>query len=86
MDCSLPDFSVHGFLQARVLEWVAIFLLQGIFLTQGLNPGLLHWQEGSLPLVPPGKPLYTLQLDEEPETPRATREVSGVPFLRQDEA
>ena len=35
------------------------FLLQGIFLTQGLNPRLLHllhWQAGSLPLVPPGKP------------------------------
>ena len=24
MDCSLPDFSVHGIFQARVLEWVAI--------------------------------------------------------------
>ena len=35
-------------------------LLQGIFLTQESNPrllGLLHWQAGSLPLVPPGKPL-----------------------------
>ena len=34
-------------------------LLQGIFLTQGSNLcllHLLHWQEGSLPLVPPGKP------------------------------
>ena len=34
-------------------------LLQGIFPTQGLNShllGLLHWQVGSLPLVPPGKP------------------------------
>ena len=34
-------------------------LLQGIFPTQGLNPcllSLLHWQAGSLPLVPPGKP------------------------------
>ena len=31
----------------------------GIFLTQRLNPCLLcllHWQVGSLPLVPPGKP------------------------------
>ena len=27
---------------ARVLEWVAIILLQGIFPTQGLNPGLPH--------------------------------------------
>ena len=26
------------------------FLLQGIFLTQGLNPHLLHWQVDSLPL------------------------------------
>ena len=24
MDCSLPGFSVHGTLQARILEWVAI--------------------------------------------------------------
>ena len=35
------------------------FLRQGIFLTQGLNPhllSLLHWQVGSLPLAPPGKP------------------------------
>ena len=36
------------------------FLLQGIFLTQGWNPillCLLHWQEVSLPLAPPGKPV-----------------------------
>ena len=35
------------------------FLLQRIFPTRGSNPGLLHllhWQAGSLPLVPPGKP------------------------------
>ena len=34
--------------------------LQGIFLAQGSNPllfYLLHWQAGSLPLVPPGKAL-----------------------------
>ena len=24
MDCGLPDSSVHGILQARILEWVAI--------------------------------------------------------------
>ena len=36
-------------------------LLQGILPTQGLNPCLLcllHWQVGSLPLAPPGKPLW----------------------------
>ena len=34
-------------------------LLQGTFPTQGSNPHLfclLHWQAGSLPLAPPGKP------------------------------
>ena len=28
----------------------------GVFKTQGLNPGLLHWQAESLPSEPPGKP------------------------------
>ena len=45
MHCSLSGFSVHGFLQTRILEWVAMPLIQGIFPTQGWNPcllGLLH--------------------------------------------
>ena len=57
IDCSPPGSSVHGILQAGILEWVA--LLQGIFLTQGLNPhllSLLHWQVDSLLLVSPRKP------------------------------
>ena len=29
MDCSSPGFSVHGILQARILEWVAISSSQG---------------------------------------------------------
>jgi len=33
--CSLPDSFISRIFQARVLEWVAIFLLQGIFPTQG---------------------------------------------------
>ena len=44
MDCSWPGSSVHGVFQARILEWVCHFLLQEIFLTQGSNPCLLHWQ------------------------------------------
>ena len=36
MDCILPGASVHGILQASILEWVAISLLQGIFPTQEL--------------------------------------------------
>ena len=42
MDCSPPSSSVHGILQARTLEWVAISLLQRIIPSQGSNPGLLH--------------------------------------------
>ena len=46
MDCNLPGSSVHGILLARILEWIASHsLLQGIFLTQGLNPGLLHCRQ-----------------------------------------
>ena len=36
MDCSPTGSSVHGILQARVLEWGAIALLQGIF--PGIEP------------------------------------------------
>jgi len=58
-DCSLPGSSVHGILQARILEWVAISSSRDL-----PNPGIepvsltanLHWQAGSLPPVPPGKP------------------------------
>ena len=58
MDWSPSGFSVHGILQAGILEWVAISFPQGIFPTQGSNPHLLcllHWQACSLPLVPPGR-------------------------------
>ena len=57
-DCSPPGSSVHGILQARMLEWVAMPSSEGIFLTQGSNPHLshfLHWQAGSLPLALLGK-------------------------------
>ena len=39
-----------GIFQARILEWVAISLLQRIFLTQGSDSHfwhLLHWQADS---------------------------------------
>ena len=56
MSCSPPGSSVHGIFQARILDWICHFLLQGIFPTQGLNSRLLHFQVDSLPLVPSGKP------------------------------
>ena len=58
MDCSPQAPLSMGF--SRQGDWVGCHaLLQGIFPTQGWNPclsSLLHWQVGSLPPAPPGKP------------------------------
>ena len=43
--CSPSTSSAHGILQVRILEWVAIPFSGGIFLTQGLNLGLLHCRQ-----------------------------------------
>ena len=59
IDWSPLGSSVPEIFQARILEWGAISYSKGIFLTQGLNLRLLcflHWQVGSLPAEPPGKP------------------------------
>ena len=64
--CNTPGSSVHGILQARILEWVAMPAFQGIFLTQWSNPCLsclLHWQAGSLPAAPPGNPILYIAVD-----------------------
>ena len=43
MGCSAPGCSVHGILQARILEWVATLFSRGSPLGQkGSNLGLLH--------------------------------------------
>ena len=45
MFCSPPGSSVHGILQARILEGIDIFFLQGIFPIQELNLGLPHCRQ-----------------------------------------
>ena len=45
MDCSPPGSSVRGNLQARYTGVGSHSLLQGIFLTQRLNLGLLHCRQ-----------------------------------------
>ena len=48
-----PGSSVHGLLQASILEWVAISSSRGSSLTQDSSQSLLHllpWQADSLPL------------------------------------
>ena len=57
--CGQPGSSVHGSLQARTVEWVAVPFSRASSQTRGqicISHPLLHWQVGSLPLVPPGKP------------------------------
>ena len=44
VDCSPPGFSVHGILQARTLQWVAISFSRGSSF-YGLFQKLLHLQE-----------------------------------------
>ena len=60
MDYSPPGSSVHGISQARTLERVCQLLLQRIFPIHGLNPRLLHWLAGSLPLSHLGSPSRVL--------------------------
>ena len=40
--CNSMDYIVHGILQARILEWIAVSFSRGIFPMKGLNPGLPH--------------------------------------------
>ena len=54
MDSSMPGSSVHGILQARILEWVAC-LLPGDLPNPGIKPMSPLFPAlagGSLPLVP----------------------------------
>ena len=44
MDCSLPDSSIHGNSPGKNTGVGCHALLQGIFPTQELNPGLLHYR------------------------------------------
>ena len=44
MDYSPPGFSVHGILQARILEWIAISFSRGTS-QQESNPGFLHGRQ-----------------------------------------
>ena len=56
MDCSLPGSSVHGTIEAKILEWIAKFLPPEDPPDQRSNTCLLHWNEDSLPLSHLGSP------------------------------
>ena len=52
------DYTVHGILQARILEWVAI-PFSGDCPSPGIEPRSPILQVDSLPAEPPGKPKNT---------------------------
>ena len=65
MDCRSPSSSVQGILQARILEWVAIFSSRESSRprdqtqrSKEISLHLLHWQAGSVALLPHGKPPF----------------------------
>ena len=58
MDCSLPGSCIHGILQARVLEWVAISFSRGLP-NSGTKPRSPTLWTDALPSEPPGKPIIT---------------------------
>ena len=60
MDRSSTGSSVHGSLQAGILEWVAI-PSPGDLSDPWIKPGSPALQADSLPSVPPGKPAEALR-------------------------
>ena len=90
IDCNRSDSSVHGVLQARILEWVAMLSSRGSSQPRDwtqLSFCLLHWQVSSLSLAPPGKPLVSIletlkQIWDNPSTSQTT----GLNFLGCQEA
>ena len=50
MYCNLPGSSIHGIFPGKNTRVGCHFLFQGIFLTQGLKPGLLHSRQTLYPL------------------------------------
>ena len=55
--CDPIDYAVHEILQARILEWGSLSLLQGGLLNPGIEPRSPALQADSLPAEPPARPL-----------------------------
>ena len=87
MDCILPGFSVHGILQARILEWVATPSSRGSSRLRDRTCIscylLLHWQADPLPLSQLGSPvLCTCRLTKSPNGQEANINIMPALQLR----
>ena len=58
MNCSPSSPSVHGFLQAKILEWIVILFSKGSSWPRD-QTRVSRLQAVSLPFAPPGKPINT---------------------------
>ena len=80
-DCSPPGSSIHGSLQARILEWVAISYSRGSSWPRDwthVSYIYLSWQVGSLPLVPPGRPLNISHKSREKHSKQCNLEMGRI--------
>ena len=57
--CNPMDYTVHGILQAKILEWVDFLFSPGDLPNPGIELRSPALQAGSLPVEPPGKPKNT---------------------------
>ena len=62
LDRSLPGSSIHGDSSGKNTGLGCHFFLQGIFLNQGLNLGLLHYRQNLYHLGPQESPRQALTL------------------------
>ena len=58
--CDPMDYTAHGILQERILEWVAIPFSRGLT-NPGIKPRFLALRADSLPAEPQGKPLVSFK-------------------------
>ena len=86
MDCSPLGFSVHGGSPGKNTGVGCHSLLQEIFPTQGLNPGLPYCRHlDSLPSEPPGNQI-TIKNTKEEESPDRLKQSHSPSFQRCDSA
>ena len=71
-NCSPPVSSVHGILQARIPEWVAISFFRDLP-DPGMEPGSPALQADSLLSEPPGKPNMGPDFGPQVKTPLTWR-------------
>ena len=90
MDCSPPGSSVHGILQARMLEWAALFSPRGsshsgigwVFYISCISRWVLYYQELLTSTIQTGKPRafsYGASLGSEGKNPPAVQEMQEAP-------